>query len=95
MQQTHYIKEYLLLKGLTMTDLAEKLGVTRQAVAQYMTHDIRVSRAKNIADALGISLAELFINPDGALSPCKNNTESNSLRCPKCSAELHIEIRSK
>ena len=57
------IKEVRKAKGITQKELAEKLGVTPQAVSQFEKSDgskFNFSTLKNIAEALGCSVNDLI-----------------------------------
>lgn len=49
-------------KGLSMEDLAGKLGIGKIALSQSLSRDMKISRLYEIADALGIGVGELFNN---------------------------------
>ena len=60
------IKEIRKSKGITQKELAEKLGVTPQAVSQFERSDTKkfnVSTLQNIASALECSIRDL-VDPD-------------------------------
>lgn len=64
MQQTNVpanVRAELARRRIRQTEVAEKLGVSRQNVAQRLngTVDFRVSELAVIADMCGITLAEL------------------------------------
>ena len=94
MEKIHYIREIMQLKGVTVTELAKRLGVTQQSVSIQLTHDLRVSKAKRIADALGVPMSELFIEPK--YIPTENkSSELVPMHCPNCGAELEISLKAK
>lgn len=56
------IKKILIDKDMTLTDLAEKLGVTQQNVsAKLKKNDMRISEVERIATLLGYELKLEFI----------------------------------
>ena len=60
------IKEIRKSKGITQKELADKLGVTPQAVSQFERSDTKkfnVSTLQNIASALECSIRDL-VDPD-------------------------------
>jgi transcriptional regulator with XRE-family HTH domain len=73
------VKEICKSKGLRMEDLAQKLGITRNALTNSLARNITISNLERIASALNVSITELFDIP--------SNT---SFACPKCGAELRI-----
>ena len=54
------IKELLKQKGITQIALAKKIGITPSALVQSITGNTSVSRLKELADALNVSIGELF-----------------------------------
>lgn len=56
------IKQILKEKGLTMNDLAQKLGINRVSLSVSVGKDAnpQMDTLKKIADALGVELFELF-----------------------------------
>ena len=60
---TDFILGYVMArKNVSCTELAARLGVTRQTINNIVNgrRDVTVSRLQNIADALGVSVKDLF-----------------------------------
>lgn len=59
------LKQLRLQAGLTQDALAAKIGVQKQTISRYENseRDPNIRTAKRIADALGISLEELALDP--------------------------------
>jgi len=57
--------------GLTQEDLAQRIGVSRQAINALETerHDPSLDLAYRIAAALGVSVELIFPNPHDVRSP--------------------------
>jgi plasmid maintenance system antidote protein VapI len=58
-----FILGYVMAKkGISCTQLAARLGVTRQTINNIVNgrRDVTVSRLHNLADALGVSVKDLF-----------------------------------
>lgn len=68
-------------KGVGVQELADKLGVSRQTMSKQLKGNILVETAQSIADALGVSITELF----------EKRTEPK-LICPHCGKEIHIKV---
>jgi transcriptional regulator with XRE-family HTH domain len=75
------IKEVLKEKGMTQQELADKLGISRQALGKQINGKLLVETAQRIADALGVSITELF-----------EKRPEPTLTCPHCGKEIHIKI---
>ena len=61
---TFRIKEIRESKGMTQTELSEKAGVTRATIWKLETNDEEVTTSRTlakIADALGVTIGELFL----------------------------------
>jgi transcriptional regulator with XRE-family HTH domain len=56
------MKRFRLKKGVTLTDMASRLGVSKPYVAQLEsgTRSISAERAEEIADELGIPMEQVF-----------------------------------
>lgn len=95
MEKIHYIREIMQRQGVSLSQLAERVGVTKQAASSYLVHDIRVSKAKKIADALGVSLPALFVEPETYTQSAPEENKHLSFLCPKCGAELELSVKEK
>ena len=74
------LKEILKEKGVLHKELAERLGVTDIALRASLKGNPTIGTLERVADALGVSVAELF-----------EPQHSNAVRCPHCGGVLHIE----
>lgn len=66
--QTLRIKEIVKFKGMTIGNLAEKLGVSRQALNRQMQGKLLVETAERIAEALDVPVWQLFVSEKEILS---------------------------
>lgn len=74
------IKQILRQHKVTQVELAERLSISRQALDDSLNRDMRVSTLERIAEAIGITMGEMY-------------GESNvTSRCPHCGAEIKIKI---
>jgi len=67
------IKEHRTAQGLTLRQLAQRSGMSHARISEFergIKHQITLSRARGLADALGVGLDVLFPTPDarGTLS---------------------------
>ena len=75
------IREY----GFTTQQIAEKLSISQQAVSQAINGNPSLSRLKQIADAMGITVSELVAdNPASHIEPQQ--------KCPYCGHDLNIKV---
>ncbi len=73
------VNEICKAKGITLKDLAQKLGVTYQSLYANLNGNPTLSKLNEIARALGVDVVELF-------APCNPHT----FRCPVCGAEIIV-----
>lgn len=74
------IKELCKEKGITQKDLALKLGVAEMTLSRAAKGNTSIELVARIADALGVSVSELF-----APAP------TNAIICPHCGKSIRIE----
>lgn len=76
------IKEICKSKGITLNDLAERVGVSRVSLSGIATGKQKPSfdTLERLADALNIPPAELF-----AAQP------TSTITCPKCGTVLEVK----
>ena len=75
------IKEVMKEKGVGVQELADKLGVSRQTMSKQLKGNILVETAQTIADALGVSITELF-----------EKRPEPTFTCPHCGKEIKIKV---
>ncbi len=83
------IKDILKEKGMTVQELADKLGISRQALSKQIQGKLLVETAQNIAEALDVPMWQLFADPSDIQVPVNGNT----LTCPHCGKEIKIEVK--
>lgn len=76
------IAEILKERGMTQTDLAGQIGISRVGLSKAINGNTTITTLRKIAAALGVTVPELF-----APQP------TNTITCPHCGAVL--EIREK
>lgn len=57
------IKEILKEKGITLSQLAYTMGVSRQALSRQVAGKLLVEKAEEIATALDVPMWQLFASP--------------------------------
>lgn len=73
-----YAREWRLSLGLTQEEVAERMGTSKGQISRYETLDrkLSVTKAFELADALGLHPADLFRNPvDGSLVVSGNEAQ--------------------
>lgn len=79
------IKKAIKESGFTISKVAEKLGIAQPSLtAQLINDTMSLSRAKEIADIIGVSLSELVAD--------ENEQQGASLICPHCGKPITLHI---
>lgn len=68
-------------KGLTMQEVASRLGITYQSLYDSIKGNPTLKRLQDIANALDVEVAELF------------SSSKPTTACPHCGKPIHIEIK--
>lgn len=75
------IAEILKENGMTQTDLAERIGISRVGLSKAINGNTTITTLRKIAVALGVSVPELF-----APQP------TNTITCPHCGKPIKIKF---
>lgn len=74
------LKDLLRRKGMTAKELAVKIGISEGALSKSLSGNPTLERIEQIANALGVSVPELF-----APQP------TNTITCPHCGKLIKVE----
>lgn len=74
------IAEILKGKGMTQTDLAERIGITRVGLSKAINGNTTITTLRKIATALGVEVSELFAAP-----------KEGAITCPHCGKPITIK----
>ena len=80
------IKEILKEKGITLSQLADTMGVSRQALSRQVAGKLLVEKAEEIADALNVPIWQLFASSEEV------QKENNNIVCPHCGNPIKVTI---
>lgn len=78
------ITEILKENGMTQTDLAERIGISRVGLSKAINGNTTITTLRKIAVALGVTVPELF-----APQP------TNTITCPHCGAVLEVKEKTE
>ena len=79
------IKTTIKESGFTISKVAERLGIAQPSLtAQLINGTMSLSRAKEIADVIGVSLSELVAD--------ENDQQGTSLICPHCGKPIALHV---
>lgn len=81
------IKEILKERGITLNELAETLGVSRQALSKQVQGKMLIETAEKIAKALDVPLWQLFVDP------VEVSQDGSRLLCPHCGEPITVELK--
>lgn len=78
------IKSAIRKQGLTSKELADRLGISKVTLSYQINGNPTIETLEKIATALNVDVVELFDAP--------GQTSSQALKCPKCGANIKINI---
>lgn len=75
------IKELLKEKGITISDLADKIGTAQTSLSRALGENGNPTyeTLNKISKALGVDMSELF-----------KNSDTNTITCPKCRTKFKM-----
>lgn len=83
-----YIKEWLKYRYLNISDLANKLGISIGTLSEQLNRgNFGLNRLYEIAQAINIPVAQLFINPEAM-----KESDCNNILCPYCHKPIKVTI---
>lgn len=77
------IKEVIKERGMTITELADKMGINRVNLSNMVNGNPTVETLNKIADAIECPVTELFEQP---------KKDTLSITCPHCGKDINIKI---
>ena len=77
------IKDVVKEKGMTITELADKMGINRVNLSNMVNGNPTVETLNKIADALNVPVTELFEQP---------KKDTVSITCPNCGKNINIKV---
>lgn len=82
------IKEILKERGITINELADKLGISRVTLSTQINGTANIVSYEKIATALNVPMWQLFASPE-EVQPKKDGF---SLICPHCGKSIKIKV---
>lgn len=68
-------------KKLSKTDVAKKMGLSRESLYRILSGNPTLDNINKLADAIGVSISELFASCD---------KKENTIVCPNCGTKLEL-----
>lgn len=79
------IKDILKEKGVTINELAEKMGLNRVTLSTQINGTANIASYEKIATALDVPMWQLFASPEEVAKETKGET------CPYCGQPIAIK----
>lgn len=76
------IKKVIKAKGMTVKEVAEKMGITPIGLSQHINGNPSVEVLERIAAAIGCDVRDFF-----------GESNTNTITCPKCGTVLEVKER--
>lgn len=80
------IKDLLKEKGVTINELADKMGISRVTLSTQINGTANIASYEKIATALNVPMWQLFASP---IEIAKE--QGTGLHCPNCGAKLELK----
>lgn len=81
------IKEILKEQGVTINELADKLGISRVTLSTQINGTANIVSYEKIATALNVPMWQLFASPE-EIHP---KSDGASITCPNCGKSIKIK----
>lgn len=78
------VKEVIKAKGLTMQQVADELGITRDTLTRNINGNPTIETLEKIAKTLNVSVSDL-LNEESL------KEDKNTITCPKCGTKFKME----
>lgn len=79
------VKEVIKAKGLTMQQVADVLGITRDTLTRNINGNPTIETLEKIAKTLGVSVSDL-------LDEERPEEDKNKITCPHCGKNINIKV---
>ena len=81
------IKGVIKAHGFTLSEVAERMGITKGAISQIVNGSPNVKTLRTIAEIVGCKVGDFFVDEITESKP-----KEPTFRCPHCGMELKISI---
>lgn len=81
------IKEILKEQGVTINELADKLGISRVTLSTQINGTANIVSYEKIATALNVPMWQLFASSEEV----QPKSDTASITCPKCGKSIKIK----
>lgn len=84
------IKEVMKKKGLSVQDVAERMGISRVGLSQHINGNPSVEVISRIAVALEVEMWELFASKEEIV-----DKDKNTITCPTCGTKIEFKKKEE
>lgn len=81
------IKDILKEQGITINELAEKMGLNRVTLSTQINGTANIASYEKIATALNVPLWQLFASSQEV------QETKNTITCPHCGKPIELEVK--
>lgn len=81
------IKDILKERGITINELAEKMGLNRVTLSTQINGTANIASYEKIAAALDVPMWQLFASSQEVQEP------KNTITCPHCGKPIELEVK--
>jgi len=74
-----YIDTILKEKGITKTDVAKRMGLSRESLYRILSGNPTLDNLQKLSNSLEISISELFEQPS-----------TDTINCPYCGGKIRV-----
>lgn len=91
------VKAVLLQRGMTQVDLANRLGVSKQAIQAYLRGNVSIATLKKMADAMHTTVEIIVADVPPDYDKIRDSDEfrktAAKLTCPHCGQEILLTAK--
>lgn len=81
------IKDILKERGITINELAEKMGLNRVTLSTQINGTANIASYEKIANALDVPMWQLFASSQEV------QETKNTITCPHCGKPIELEVK--
>lgn len=82
------IKEVLKEQGITINELADRMGISRVTLSTQINGTANVASYEKIANALNIPMWQIFASP----KEVQPKSDTTQITCPNCGKNINIKV---
>lgn len=84
------IKEVLKERGITINELADKMGISRVTLSSQINGTANIVSYEKIASVLNVPMWQLF----ASLDEVQSQNDVTGITCPHCGKNINIKVEN-